>query len=258
MKRGFLVVLSVGMVLALSVLPVNAHITQVPPHVAVAVFTGAAGVAAPGVNAPVSQNCGTPVGVCASGVAPGTWTFAIAALPGTPPGTPGGVGGHYAPPPGSTGAGGILVGGNTLPGGAQVVAGTFATPAPGIVGDLVWGTGGYGAWCGYSGGNDGAGAIAFAPLAGATLSPPAAGLGVGAAATVNVTEVGWVQSAGTVIPFNGLVIGGTNPAYHGTIHGLVSAIPPNSVTGGAGSCVLAGPSATGFTIVGLAAAIWQD
>lgn len=255
MKRSLFVLLSAALLAVSSVVPVSAHMTQVPPHVAIVAFTGTA-IVAPALYSPISNDPGCAgtlgVGVCPSGQpARGAWTFGITL----------GVGGHYAPPGFNTTSTvvdpllNIETDGNPLAGGAQVVAGMFTTPVA-VTGDLDWGIGGYGPWCGYSSGNDGAGTVAFIPLAGVTFQPPAAGLGVGAAVAAPLDEVGWIQSAATLIQFNGLVDGGPPGGVHGTIHGVVTALPPVPGVIGAGGC-LAG-NATVFTIVGGAVAIWQD
>jgi hypothetical protein len=87
---------------------------------------------------------------------------------------------------------------------------------------------GGGAFCGASGGSDGTGTVKVG-------------------ATVSIRDVGWIQSAATVIVFSGDTVNASGNVSGG-LAGVVSAIPPVPGVVGAGSC-LSG-TATGFTIVG--------
>ena len=95
-----------------------------------------------------------------------------------------------------------------------------------------------GAFCGASGGTGGTGGVTITGI-----QDP-----VGGTATIALNNVGWLQSAGTVILFTDN--DGKLPAL---VVGVVSAIPANPVTGGTGSC-LAG-TGQDFTIIGLAASV---
>lgn len=250
MRRILITILSAVVILALGALPALAgHNNQIPPHVAAGVFVGAATTGS--ISAPVGPACGIwPIigpgpGVC-DGVST-NWRLDIIA----------GAGGHYSPP----GSGenplaptidpilGIETDG--APNGFAVQVGTLGTT--GIAGTLHYGTAGYGAWCGYSSGHGGVG-----PL---TLTANVANVDPNLPATPNpytigLSDVGWEQSAATVIVFTGHVTSSSDSAVtHGTVGGVVSAIPPNPVLGG-GSC-LNGDAQT-FTVVGVASAAWQD
>lgn len=89
---------------------------------------------------------------------------------------------------------------------------------------------GHGAYCGLSGGSDGTGTVTF----GAT--------------TVNLLDVGWSQSAGSVIVFTGDTRG---PDSTGEVTGGLAGVV---VAQGGAPCVGAG--ATSFTVVGAAVATW--
>ena len=88
---------------------------------------------------------------------------------------------------------------------------------------------GNGALCGLSGGSGGSGTI--------TID----------ASSVSLSGVGWRQSAGTIIVFEGTTPGGP-------LVGAVSAIPPIPGVVGAGSC--AAGTATQFTVVGAGVAVF--
>lgn len=98
----------------------------------------------------------------------------------------------------------------------------FAAAVTGVLNNGLLG----GAWCGASGGAGGSG---YATIGHATWT---------------LSDVGWVQSAGSVIPYTGTA---SETGQSGVIFGGVSAIPPNPVTGG-GSCVSG--TATTFIVVG--------
>ena len=92
---------------------------------------------------------------------------------------------------------------------------------------------GPGALCGLSGGSNGSGSITIG------------------ASTVNIDDVGWAQSAATVIAFSGDTVDGAGSVVGG-LAGVVSAVPPIPGVIGAGSC--AAGTATQFTVIGAGAA----
>lgn len=93
---------------------------------------------------------------------------------------------------------------------------------------------GPGAFCGLSGGSDGVGAIV-----------------IDGSPVVPIRDVGWLQSAATVIVYTGDTTFNDNGAVRvgGALAGVVTAIPPIPNVIGTGSC-LAG-TATQFTVVGV-------
>lgn len=234
MRRILVAVLSSIAMVALSAVPGAAN-TQVS-HEAAGVFTGNAqlggGLYSPVSNDPACTGSALPP-VCPGGAA--NWSF-----------NGNGHGIHYQPNTGGGPYGGV--GPLTVAVGGQPTA------------IVSYGTNGYGAWCGYSGGTGGEGNL-YLDEAVRAVNPLPAGLNV-STQDIHVRAVGWHQSAGTLIPFHGIVdlantdtFGSRTPATvaaHGTIDGVVSAIP----TPGAGSCL--NGTAANFTIVGAAVASWHD
>lgn len=99
---------------------------------------------------------------------------------------------------------------------------------------------GPGAFCGLSGGSDGTGSIGID------------------GSSVNIRDVGWFQSAATVIAFTGdtTFVDGHDPnnpvtRVGGALVGVVSAIPPIEGVVGTGAC--SDGTATQFTVVGAGA-----
>jgi hypothetical protein len=116
-------------------------------------------------------------------------------------------------------------------------AGTFDTAVSG--GTLTAGASNIGAYCGASGGKDGSGSATIANLAPGGANQSAA-----------LSGVGWLQSAATLIVFNGVANGS------GTVAGLVTALPLPTNLGPppSGNSCLNGTAKT-FTVVGAAAVV---
>ena len=142
-----------------------------------------------GLNYPVSPACGAPVGLCPNET--GTWTLSI----------------------------------DTGVGVSDVASGFMDGTIAGKVGPNVIGIG---AFCGVSGGSDGAGTIS-----------------IGASSTA-INGVRWLTSAATVIVFDNATTKTSGP----TMVGVASAIPPAPVVS-PNSCL--NGTAKDFTVVGAAA-----
>lgn len=243
MNRSLLVVLSAIALVALSLGPAAAN-TQIP-HVAAGAFVGTAVLERPGAPAgeeglysPVSPNCGAAL--CPPRNA--TWSFGIN----------NGQGGHYQPPVGS----GARIGVGNPQSGSRLngtVDGGTVTSGPDLsrVDPLLPDTGLIGAYCGASSGNGGSGTLTLTEDVTVNVNPP---LIDDNTVSIHVTGVGWAQSAATLIVYDGTVDASNGAAAHGTIVGVVSAIPPLP---GSGQSCLDG-TATTFTIVGTATAEWHD
>jgi hypothetical protein len=163
------------------------------------VFTGSATLVdagGAGLSYPVSPACGTPIGVCPN--ENGTWTLDIN----------GGVG--------------VATDGTA----AGTAAGTMDGTVSGKVGKNLLGNG-VGAFCGVSGGSDGAGSV------------------IVDTASTSVNGIEWVTSAATLIVFENLLTKTSGP----NMVGVASAIPPAPLPG-ADSCL--NNSAKTFTVVGAA------
>jgi hypothetical protein len=109
---------------------------------------------------------------------------------------------------------------------------------------------GQGAYCGASGGSDGKGEITLTDQLGVNPGTD----------TVDVADVGWVQSAATIIVYTGDTVVDYTAATltrEGALVGAVTAIPPNAATGGSGGC---NPpqTAANFEVIGVSALTYNS